>query len=416
VAVIAVGVVVLLVLVWIVVATRSGHSEADRPRTTNAPASVANAMAGMHGMNESAATGSVTLTASQLRQFGVTFGTAAVRTLTTETRATGVVTVDETRVTQVVPKFAGYVERLYVNATGQRVGRGQPLLDAYSPELVAAQQELLSARQLDREIGRSAVPGMPGPTSDLAAAAKRRLQLWDISDAQIAELLRTGRPRRTLTLFTPSSGVVLEKRVVQGQAIAAGDPLYTIADLSDVWIEVQVRGADAVAVRPGSGADVEVTGLPGHPWKGRVAYVYPTIDTASRAMRARVVVSNADGALKPGMYATVRLSTPGRSALTVPSSAVLHAGDRNVAFVDAGNGALVPHEVELGQSAGALTEILTGLEPGQRVVTSAQFLLDSESNLGEVMKSMIAQMPAGDRGTGADLRGMPMSPVVPAPR
>jgi membrane fusion protein, copper/silver efflux system len=416
VAVIAAGVVVLLALGWIVVATRNANSEADRSRTTNAPASAANAMAGMHGMNESAATGSVTLTASQLRQFGVTFGTAAVRTLTTESRATGVVTVNETRVTQVVPKFAGYVERLYVNATGQRVGRGQPLLDVYSPELVAAQQELLSAGQLDREIGRSAVPGVPGPTSDLAAAAKRRLQLWDISDAQIAELLRTGRPRRTLTLFAPSSGVVLEKRVVQGQAIAAGDPLYTIADLSDVWIEVQVRGADAVAVRPGSGADVEVTGLPGHPWKGRVAYVYPTIDTTSRAMRARVVVSNADRALKPGMYATVRLSTPSRSALTVPGSAVLHAGDRNVVFVDAGNGALVPHDVELGQSAGALTEILAGLEPGQRVVTSAQFLLDSESNLGEVMKSMIAQMPAGDLGAGADMRGMPTSPAVPAPR
>jgi multidrug efflux pump subunit AcrA (membrane-fusion protein) len=314
----------------------------------------------------------------------------------------------------VTPKFAGYVERLYVNATGQRVGRGQPLLDVYSPELVAAQQELLAAGQLDREIGRSSVPGVPGSTSDLAAAAKRRLQLWDISDAQIAELLRTGRPRRTLTLFAPSAGVVLDKRVVQGQAIAAGDPLYTIADLSDLWIEVQLRNVDAAAIRPGSAADAEVTGLPAQRWKGRVTYVYPTIDTTSRALRARVVVSNADGALKPGMYATVRLSTPSRSALTVPSSAVLRAGDRNVVYVDRGNGALAPHDVELGRSAGELTEILAGLEPGQRVVTSAQFLLDSESNLGEVMKSMISQMPAGDRG--ADMRDMPMSPTVPAPR
>jgi Cu(I)/Ag(I) efflux system membrane fusion protein len=411
------GAVLLAAIVWIVVATRRPRTEAARSRATNAPAPTTNDMAGttgMPGMDQPTAAGAVTLTASQLRQFGVTFGTAAVRMLTIETRATGVVTVDETHLSEVTPKFAGYVERLYVNATGQRVGRGQPLLDVYSPELVAAQQELLAAGQLDREIGRSSVPGVPGSTSDLAAAAKRRLQLWDISDAQIAELLRTGRPRRTLTLFAPSAGVVLDKRVVQGQAIAAGDPLYTIADLSDLWIEVQLRNVDAAAIRPGSAADAEVTGLPAQRWKGRVTYVYPTIDTTSRALRARVVVSNADGALKPGMYATVRLSTPSRSALTVPSSAVLRAGDRNVVYVDRGNGALAPHDVELGRSAGELTEILAGLEPGQRVVTSAQFLLDSESNLGEVMKSMISQMPAGDRG--ADMRDMPMSPPVPAPR
>lgn len=373
-------------------------------------------MPGVPGMDMSgtARGGTLTLTASQRRQFGVTFGTAEMRTLTSETRATGIVTVDETRVTQVAPKFGGFVERLYVNATGQRVGRGQPLLEVYSPELVAAQQELLAAGQLEREIGRSAVPGVPGSTSDLVAAAKRRLQLWDISNAQIAEVLRTGRPRRALTLFAPASGVVLEKRVVQGQAIAAGESLYTIADLSGVWIDVQLRGIDAEAVRAGSAAEIHLAGLPGL-WRiGRVSYVYPTIDTTSRALRARVVVANADGALKPGMYATVRLSTPRRSALAVPSTAVLRGGDRDVVFVDVGDGSLLPREVELGGSAGALTEILGGLEPGQRVVTSAQFLLDSESNLGEVMKSMIAQMPAGDNGAG--MRGMPTSPTAPAPR
>jgi membrane fusion protein, copper/silver efflux system len=207
-------------------------------------------------------------------------------------------------------------------------------------------------------------------------------------------------------MYAPTSGVVLEKRVVQGQAINAGEALYTIADLSDVWIDVQLRGADAAAVRPGTGADVELTGIAGR-LKGRVSYLYPTIDSASRALRARVVVSNTDGTLRPGTYATVRLSTPSRAALTVPGSAVLRAGDRNVVFVDAGAGVLQPHEVELGRTAGELVEIIAGVEPGQRVVTSAQFLLDSESNLGEVMRSMIAQPGTSDRSATSGMHDMP---------
>jgi membrane fusion protein, copper/silver efflux system len=404
---------VLVGVVWLVLAMRARTTDATLLRgasstPTSTPPSAASVRADMPGMDVkgSTAAGAVKLTASQLRQFGVTFGTAEVRTLTGETRATGVVTVNETRVSQVTPKFAGFVERLYVNATGQRVARGQPLLDVYSPELVAAQQELLAAGQLDREIGRSALPGVPGSTSDLVAAARRRLQLWDISNAQIAEVLRTGRPRRTLTLYAPASGVVLEKQVVQGQAFDAGEKLYTITDLSDVWIEVQLRGADAAIVRPGTGADVELAGIAGRQLEGRVSYLYPIVDSATRALRARVVVTNAESRLRPGMYATVRLSTPSRSALTVPSSAVLRAGDRSVVFVDVGNGTLQPRDVQPGRSAGELTEVLAGLEPGQRVVTSAQFLLDSESNLGEVMKSMIAQGSAGDRAATGGMRDM----------
>ncbi|MDQ6885837.1 MAG: efflux RND transporter periplasmic adaptor subunit [Gemmatimonadota bacterium] len=367
---------------------------------------------GMAGMSVTQ-TGSVKLTAAQLRQFGVTFGTAVVRPLTAETRTTGVVTFDETRIAQVAPKFSGFVERLYVNSTGQPVTRGQPLLDIYSPELVAAQQELLLAGQLQRDIGGSAVPGVPDNTTDLVAASKRRLQLWDISEGQIDEILRTGRARRALTLFAPASGVVVDKKVIQGQATMAGQQLYTIADLGDVWVDVQLRESDAAAVRPGSGAAIEVAGLPGRPFKGRVAYVYPTLDSASRAIRARVVVANTGGFLKPGMYATVRLSTPSRSALTVPSSAVLRTGERNVVFVDTGNGELVPHDVEIGRTAGDYTEVLSGLEPGQRVVTSAQFLLDSESNLGEVMNAMIGQRGAGDKGNTVDMKDMPGMKMPP---
>lgn len=383
-------------------------STADMPATTSASG-------GMAGMNM-ASNGNVMLTPDQVRQFGITFGTVEMRPLTAETRTTGVVTFDETSIAQVAPKIGGFVEKLYVNSTGQVVRRGQPLLEIYSPELVAAQQELLLAGQLQRDIGRSAVPGVPGNSTDLVAAARRRLQLWDISDQQIDEILRAGRVRRTLTLYAPVSGVVVDKKVLQGQAITAGEALYTIANLNDVWVDVQLRETDAAAVRVGSGADLELTGLPGRMFKGRVAYVYPTLDSVSRAVRARVVVTNTGGVLKPGMYATVRLSTPGRTALTVPSSAILRTGERNVVFMDMGKGELMPMDVEVGRTAGDYTEILAGLEPSQRVVTSAQFLLDSESNLGEVMKAMLGQMGSGDKANMNDMPGMQMPAPSPAPK
>ena len=386
----AMTVTVLLLAVLAVILYRNRRQPAST--TVRGAAAPSSGMAGMT-MSEN---GSVTLSPQQIAQFGVTFGTAQVRTLTDETRAAGVVTFDETKLAQVAPKIGGFVERLYVDATGQPVRRGQPLLDLYSPDLVAAQQELLTASQLQRAIGRTTVPGVPGNTTDLVEGAKRRLQLWDISNGQIDDVLRSGQVRHALTLFAPAGGVVIEKKVVQGQSIIAGEQLYMIADLSDVWIDVQLREADAASVRQGSATDVELAGLPGRQIKGRVGYVYPVLDSAARTVRARVIVANTNGLLKPGMYATVRLRTPARPALTVPSSAVLRTGERNVVFVEMDNGELMPHDVALGRVAGDYTEVLAGVGAGDRVVTSAQFLLDSESNLGEVMKAMVSQMSTGD--------------------
>ena len=390
----------------------------DAPRDTSTSASDMSAMGNMDMGSDRVAT----LTPEQIRTFGITFGTAEVRVLSSEARAYGVVTVDETQLTQVVPRFAGFVERLYVNATGQRVRRGEPLMDVYAPDLVATQRELLVAVQLERDLGSSPVPGATGTPADLVDAARQRLRLWDISEAQIDSMLRTGTPRRLLTLYAPTDGVVLDRKVMQGQAVGPGTELFTIASLATLWIDVQLREADAALIRPGSVADFEVTGLPGRRRTGRVSYVYPSLDSTTRALRARIVVANPDGVLKPGMYATVRLSTPSRRALAVPNDAVLRGGDRNTVFVDMGNGRLMPHAVELGLVTDMDTEILAGLEPGQRVVTSAQFLLDSESNLGEVMRSMIGQMGPGDRSQGAsmsDMPGMSMKPPTqppPAPK
>jgi len=328
------------------------------------------------------------------------------RTLESVTRAVGIVAFDETRISRVVPRVGGFVERLHVDFTGQPVRRGQPLLELYSPELVAAQQELLLAAQLQRSVGSGAIPGFPSDTTNLVAAARRRFALWDISDAQVEEILRTGRVRRTLTLHAPASGIVVEKTVVSGQSVMPGEHLYTIVDLSRVWVEAELRDADAAKVRVGSTAAIEIAGLPGRPVEGRVEYVYPTMQAEARTIRARVAVANAGGVLKPGMYATVRLSTPGGTVLAVPTSAIVRTGERAIVFVDMGGGALMTHEVTLGHTAGGFTEVLGGLGAGSRVVTSAQFLIDSESNLAEVMRAMMGQMGTSDMGQLQDMPGM----------
>ncbi len=356
----------------------------------------ADEMAGMEGMQgmdmggmEMSTGGSVRLTADQIRTFGVTFGSAEVRPLQNEVRTVGIVSFDESRMARVAPKFGGFIERLYVDFTGAPVGRGQPLMAIYSPELVAAQEELLLAARLDESLGESAVPGVPAGSSSLLEAAVRRLRLWDISQAQVEQILKTGDVQKTLTLYSPVSGIVVEMNVLQGQAIQPGQTLYTIADLSEVWVEAELREADAGQVRVVSEAVVELSAFPGRPIHGRVEYIYPTLQAEARTLKARIAIPNPDGRIKPGMYATVRFTTPTDSALTVPTSAVLRTGDRALVFVDMGGGELMPHEVETGRITGGFTEILSGVEPGQRVVTSAQYLLDSESNMAEVMKSMI---------------------------
>ncbi|MDV3294520.1 MAG: efflux RND transporter periplasmic adaptor subunit [Brachybacterium paraconglomeratum] len=401
---IAVAALVVLGIVWLV-AGRGDDGTAGGAARSGLPGASDGGMAGMEGM-AMPGDGSVWLTAAQIRQFGVTFGSVEERELAQTVRTVGIVSFDETRLAQVSPKVSGFVERLYVDFTGQPVRRGQPLLALYAPELVAAQEELLLARRLQRDLGAGEVPGVPAGSTDLVASARRRLRLWDISEAQIDEILRTGEVQRTLTFHSPAAGVVVEKNVEEGQAVEAGQTLYRIADLSAVWVEAELREADAGAVRVGTPATVELAAYPGRTIEGRVEYVYPTLQQEARTLKARVAVPNPDGRIKPGMYATVRFTTPTRTALSVPTSAVVRTGDRAIVFVDMGGGRLMPQEVELGQATEAHAEVLAGVEPGQRVVTSAQFLLESESNLGEVMKAMMGQMGMSDMGSMEGMEGM----------
>ncbi|MQA91755.1 MAG: efflux RND transporter periplasmic adaptor subunit [Gemmatimonas sp.] len=383
-------------------------TEMDRQRGEGSAA------VGMEGMDTGGMNmtmdGSVQLTAEELGQFGVAFGTVDERTLESGIRTVGIVTFDETRMAHVAPKFGGFIEHLYVDFTGQQVRAGQPLAEIYSPELVSAQEELLLSASLDQSLGQSPVPGVRAGKSNLAEVARRRLRLWDISDSQIDRVVETGEASRTLTLFAPVSGIVVEKPVLQGEAIQPGQSLYTIADLADVWIEAELRERDAGAVREGSEAVVELDAFPGRPIRGQVDYVYPTLESTARTLTARIPISNPDGRLKPGMYATVRLSMPTRTALTVPASAVVYTGERSLVFVDMGAGKLMPQEVEIGTASGEYTEVLAGVEPGQSVVTSAQYLLDSESNMAEVMRSMMGMTAPSDM----ENMGMDMSDGSPS--
>ena len=355
--------------------------------------------------------GSVRLGAEDVATFGITFGTADVRPLSKTVRTVGIIDFDETRMAYVAPKFDGWVERLHVDFTGQSVRRGQPLLDVYSPELVTAQEELLLAARMAEALRESPVENVAGGARDLLASARRRLGYWDISDEQVERLLETGEVRRTLTLHAPVSGIVMEKNVFEGEAFRAGKNLYMIADLSEIWVNAEVFEADNVLVREGMAAEVTVAAQPGRPYAGRVAYVYPTLQDRTRSLRARITLSNPGAELKPGMYATVRFASELGDVLTVPASAVLYSGERTVTFVDMGEGQLMPHEVELGARGGDHVQVLAGLEPGQRVVTSAQFLLDSESNLAEVMRAMMAQMNMSDMGgMDMDMGGMDTRP------
>jgi membrane fusion protein, copper/silver efflux system len=340
----------------------------------------------------------VTLAPNAARRIGVTYAVATVGPLEKEVRSVGQVTVDEMRVRAISPKVEGWVERLYVNATGQAVSAGQPLLALYSPMLVAAQEELLLAARLESDVATGSADARRN-ASELRTSARRRLGYWDIGADEIAEVERTGQVRRTLTLRSPASGFVLEKKVVAGQRIMAGDALYTVADLRDVWVEGEVFEQDVGAVRVGQTVHADFQALPDEHRMGRISYVQPTLDPATRTVKVRVVLPNADLRLKPGMYATLRIVGAQRSeVLTVPRGAVLSTGERSMVFVRGAAGELAPREVALGASSDQRVEIVRGLTAGETVVASATFLVDAESNLGSALGGM-GDMPGMEMTT-----------------
>jgi len=323
----------------------------------------------------------VTLSAKRRQLLGVRSVTVGERALGRSIRTVGRVAVDERRVSHVHTKFEGYVEHLEVDFTGKYVRRGERLLEIYSPELVATQEEYLLAYRAQRELGQSGLDSVARGGVDLLEAARRRLLLWDIDPADIERLGRTGEVRRTLPLHAEVSGFVVQKDVVHGQRVTPADTLFDIADFSRLWVLADVYESDLPAIRRGMPGEVRITYLPEKVWQGPVTWIAPTVEEATRTVKVRLEVDNSGDTLKPDMFADVYLQTPERRGLAVPESAVIDTGERRLVFLDRGEGRYEPREVVLGTKTGDAYPVVSGLSAGDQVVVAANFLLDSESSL-----------------------------------
>lgn len=331
----------------------------------------------------------VRLDAAAARRIGVRYATAERKVVDRTVRTVGTVTYDETRIADVNPKIEGWIERLYVDFTGAPVRRGQPLLTLYSPMLVSAQEELILARRLFDESAADPESRAAERARQLLEATRRRLEYWDIPAAEIRRIEETGTPTKTLTLMSPASGIVVEKGAFEGGRIGPGMNLYRIADLSTVWVDGEVFEKDLGLVREGQPARVTVQAYPGETFRGNVAYVYPIVTIEARTGRVRVELANPGLRLKPGMYAEVELEMPpGGPRLVVPRGAVHATGERSWVFLQTSEGTLVAREVTTGLVAGGDIEILAGLEEGDSVVASANFLIDAESSMGSAIDAM----------------------------
>jgi len=347
---------------------------------------------------ESGSAGSrIRITSRQASLAGVTFAVAQNAALTRTVRAVATVVPDERRLGIVSARVDGWVEQLHVNETGRWIAAGEPLLELYAPDLVTAQEELLLAMRL----------GGTSAGDSLVAAARRRLAYWDISEEQIAQVEKTGAARRTLTLRSAFSGHVLEKLVIEGQRIRAGEDLFRVADLSSVWIEPAIFERDLPLIRTGQTAEITFEALPNQRFEGRLTFIHPVLDPQTRTVRVRLELANPGYRIKPMMYATVRIETTAPPAVIVPLTAVLPTGGRDLAFIVRGN-EVVPREVVVGDRGDTELTVLAGIAAGDTVVASATFLFDSESSLAAAMQGIMLNMGMGLDMGGMDMGGMDM--------
>jgi RND family efflux transporter MFP subunit len=319
-------------------------------------------------------------------------------------RAVGIVVSDERRVRRIQSKGEGWVEKLYTNFIGQVVTKGQPLLEIYSPDLVATQREYLLARAGADRMKESPYQDAREMSSGLAQAARTRLDLFDVPESFIAELERTGKVRRTVTLNAPVSGYVTGKEVFEGTRVSPGMDLLTVTDLSHVWIEADLYENEAQSVRVGQTAALETEADPGARMKGRVAFIYPTFSPETRTLKVRFEFANPGLRLKPQMYANVLIDLHSVTGVVIPDSALIETGVRQIVFVDSGDGSFEPREVKVGVRGNGKAQILSGVKAGEKVAVRANFLLDSESKLRAALTKMTG---------GASAPSKPQSPLPP---
>ena len=346
-----------------------------------------------------------------VQNMGVRTAPAERRDLFQTIRTIGRIDYDEARVAHIHTKFSGWIEKTFVNTTGQQVKRNEALLEIYSPQLVTAQEEYLDATQSLMRLGENASAAVRSNLEGIIASARRRLENFDVSQAQIQELIRTGKVTKTITLNTPFPGVVIKKHALDGMEVRSGMNLYTIADLDQIWVYADIYEYEVPWLEAGQKVSMTLSYNPGKVYLGEVQYIYPYLEEKTRTIKVRMSFPNPRLELKPGMYANVEIQTsPVRNAIAVPAEAVLFSGQRNLVMVALGGGRFVPRTVTLGiESGDGYYQILKGLSAGEEVVTSGQFLIDSESKLQESIAKMLGVIapPAGDSGK----MDMPMSPA-----
>ena len=358
-------------------------------------------MAGMEGM----APGMVMISPEKQQLIGVRTAVVERKPLSRSVRTVGVITYDETKVTRVHSKIEGWIDKLYVDYTGKLVEKGQPLFTIYSPDLLATQQEYLLAAKAKERLSTSSIPEVKSGAESLVEASKRRLALWDISEKQIRELETKGEAQRTLALYAPHSGFVIKKEAFQGMRIMPDRELYTIADLSTVWVNVDIYESEIPFVRPGQRAAVTLSYDPGTTFNGKVSYSYPYVDEKTRTAKVRLELPNPGFKLKPDMYVNAEIKIDGGRHLAIPEEAVLDSGMRKIVFIDKGNGHFEPKEVKLGAKMDGFYQVTAGLQEGQKIAASSAFLLDSESRLAEAMGAMTG-MPGMSMEGMAGMPGM----------
>jgi len=321
------------------------------------------------------------------QMIGVRTAAVATRRLDRTISTIGRVSLDERRITHVHTKFSGWISKVFVDYTWQHVRKGEPLFTIYSPELVSTQEEYLLAVRAQSTLGDHAIQEVSGGARSLLKAARRRLLLWDISEDQIEKLARTGEVRQDLVVHSPAEGHVTHRNAFENMRVEPGTKIYTIADHSSVWVHVEIYENDISLVRLGQHASMTVESYPGRRFFGKVTYIEPHLMEQTRTLRVRLEFSNADLTLKPGMYAKVKLNVASRTVIAVPESAVLRTGERDIVFVDHGEGRMELRRIQLGGRAGDYYAVLKGLKTGEKIVVAGNFLIDAESKVQGVIAS-----------------------------
>jgi RND family efflux transporter MFP subunit len=383
-----------------------------QPVASGPPSEMAKPASSMSGMStpesQEASLVPVQLTPERMQSIGVKTGTVEYKQLSDDIRATGTVDIDERLVSYVQVRFPGYLRKVFANATYQYVRKGDPLFTVYSPDLVATQQEYLLAQQNQKLLQSSSVDGVAAGAATLSSAAEQRLEQWDVPQSELAKLKETGKPISDLTIYSPVSGYITERNALPNLYVEPSTKLYTVADLSRVWVNAQIFQDDIGRLKPGDGVSITVDSYPGRTFNGTIEEILPQVDMATRTVRVRLAIANPGLRLKPGMFVNVDVKSSLGRQLVVTASAVFQSGTRQLVFLNRGNGNLEPKEITIGPRVGDDFVVLKGLDAHQSIVTSANFLIDSESQLQAAAGSFAPPLP----GAGSNVSPPTASPAA----